>query len=82
MATAAASSKSFGVGYLPASNSQSDSDRRMAMIQKAPQISIQETRPPLTRINCNAKNAAVSWSSTAAVWSTAEVIKIMSIHFN
>ena len=81
MATAAVSSQSSGELEPPASNSQSETDRRMAMRQKALEIRIQETRPPVTRINRKAKNAAVSWSSTAVVWRTAEAAYVMSILF-
>ena len=42
MATATGSSKRPGDDTCPASNSQSESDRRMAMRQKAPEIRIQE----------------------------------------
>ena len=59
---------------LPANNCQSESDRRMAMIQKALEMRIQEIRPPVTRINLKAKTAAVSCSSTAVVWSPADAV--------
>ncbi len=68
---------SAGLLGSPPSILATEMERRTAMMQKPAETSTQARLLPVTRISLKAKNAAVSWISTAATCSRTEMATMM-----